>query len=116
MYFILSIMETIQVVTEKCRRASIDFCLPVYTVDGGGIHIHQVFQSLEVVLAERREGNVSHGPELAAIVQMFVFEPEKVPSEPPNNFEQRKKCAVHNSRYNRVVSDQILVMVYDYST
>lgn len=45
--------------------------------------VHHLLQQRLVIGVERRHGDVPHGPELAAVVQMLVLQTEEIPHEAP---------------------------------
>lgn len=58
-------------------------------VDVGVRFVHHLDDLLLVAGVDGSHGNVPHGSELATIVQVFVFQSEKVPDEPSHHL---KRC------------------------
>jgi len=53
---------------------------------GAVLEVHHHDQLLLVLHINRRNGDVSDNPELAAVVQMLVLQSEKVPNKPSEDF------------------------------
>lgn len=47
------------------------------------ILVHHLLQQGLVIGVERRHGDVPHGPKLATVVQVLVFQAEEVPHKTP---------------------------------
>lgn len=61
------------------------FALPV---PDSVLLVHHLLQQGLVVSVERGHADVSHGPELTAVVQVLVFQSEEVPDKPPRSKRQ----------------------------
>ena len=61
--------------------------MSILAVDGASsvgdavLFVHHLLQQRLVIRVHRSNGDVTHGAELTAVVQVLVFQPEKVPDE-----------------------------------